>query len=129
MARKNVCLFTLFTAALMMLGCSGGSQPATGVRPVASGRRLSVEVENQNFYDATIYAYDQGSRKRLGIVDSEGSRSFTFSWTTGNLRFLVDFFANGCILTDPLFVESGDDILVVLQPQDFRMASQDVCNI
>lgn len=126
MVRRNLCLVTV---AVMTLGCGGSSQPATGVRPVASERRLSVEVQNQNYYHATIYAYDRGSRKRLGIVDSEGSRSFTFFWTTGNLRFLVDFFANGCILTDPLFVDAGDDILVVLQPQDFRMASQDVCNI
>ncbi len=126
MARRNL---SLVIVAVMALGCGGGSQPATGVRPVASERRLSVEVENQNFYDATVYAYHQGTRTRLGVVGSEGSRSFTFSWVTGDLRFLVDFFANGCILTDPLFVDAGDDILVVLQPQDFRMASRDVCNI
>ncbi len=126
MARNEVCLVTM---ALIALGCGGGSRPATGVRPVVSERRVSVEVQNQTFYDATVYAYKEGTRNRLGVVGSDGSRSFTFSWVTGDLRLLVDFFANGCILTDPLFVDAGDDILVVLQPQDFRAALQDLCRL
>jgi hypothetical protein len=117
----------LAVAAAMALACGGGSQPATGVRPTASERRVSVEVQNLNFYDATIYAYSAGTRIRLGVVDSEGSRSFSFSWTTGPVQFLVDFFANGCMLTDRLFVDAGDQILVVLETQDFRKASKELC--
>ncbi len=126
MASTKLCLVTV---ALTVLGCGGGSQPANGVRPVASERRVSVEVENQTFYDATIYAYNQVARTRLGVVGSGGSRSFAFLWVTGDLRFLVDFHANGCILTDPLFVDAGDDVLVVLEPQDFRGALQEMCRL
>lgn len=117
----------LVAVATIALACGGGNPPATGVRPLISESRLSVEVENLNFYDATIYAYSEGVRIRLGVVDSEGSRTFSFNWTTGSIRFLVDFFANGCMLTDRIFVDAGDQLLVVLETQDFRKASKELC--
>ena len=43
------------------------------------------------------------------------------------LVLLIDFFANGCILTDQMPVDRGDDLLLILQPQDYRKASQALC--
>ncbi len=109
--------------------CGGRSGSGAPVRPADEREEISVEVQNQNFYQATVYAYRAGSRKRLGVVESQRTRSFEFVWITGDLRFLIDFFANGCILTEPLPVDRGDDLLLILEPQDFRRASRAVCRV
>ena len=116
-------VFWVFAA----FACAGGSGTGSSIRPVDEREEVSVEVQNQNFYDATIYAYRLSSRTRLGVVESHSTRSFEFRWITGDLRFLVDFFANGCILTDQLPVDRGDDLLLILEPQDYRKASQAAC--
>ncbi len=113
-------------AAFACAGGSGTGTPTSSVRP-AGNEEVSVEVQNQNFYEATVYAYRLGSRTRLGVVESHSTRSFEFAWTSGDLRFLIDFLANGCILTDQLPVDRGDDLLLILEPQDYRKASQAVC--
>ena len=115
-------VFWVFAA----FACAGGG--GTGrPTPADQDREISVEIQNQNFYGATVYAYLRGSRTRLGMVESHSTKSFEFLWTTGDLRFLVDFLANGCILTDQLNVNQGDLLLLVLEPQDYRKASQAVC--
>ena len=115
-------------AAFACAGGSGTGVPTSSVRPMEK-EKVSVEVQNQNFYQATVYAYRLGSRTRLGIVESQGTRSFDLVWTTGDLRFLVDFLAGGCILTQPMAVDRGDDVLLVVEPQDYRRASQAVCRV
>ncbi len=61
------------------------------------------------------------------MVESLGTRSFEFAWIAGDLRFLVDFFANGCLLTPPMAVDRGDDLLLILEAQDYRNTSQALC--
>ncbi len=119
-------VFWMF-AAFACAGGSGTGAPMSSVRPADEKEEISVEVRNQNFYQATVYAYRAGNRRRLGVVESQSTRSFEFVWFTGDLRFLVDFFANGCILTESLPVDRGDDLLLILEPQDYRKASQAVC--
>lgn len=114
-------------AAFACAGGSGAGAPTSRVPPVDEKEEISVEVQNQNFYQVTVYAYRGGSRTRLGVVESQGTRSFEFMWITGDLRFLVDFLASGCILTERLSVDRGDDLLLILEPQDYREASQAVC--
>ena len=115
-------------AAFACAGGSGTGVPTSSVRPMEK-EKVSVEVQNQNFYQATVYAYRAGNRARLGVVESQSTRSFEFMWITGDLRFLIDFFANGCILTDPLPVDRGDELLLILEPQDYRKASQALCRV
>ena len=114
-------------AAFACAGSSGTGTPASSVRPAVGKEEISVEVQNQNFYGATVYAYRLGSRTRLGVVESHSTRSFEFRWITGDLRFLVDFFANGCLLTPPMAVDRGDDLLLILEAQDYRNTSQALC--
>ncbi len=106
--------------------CAGGSSRSS-IRPAEAKEDISVEVRNENFYEATVYAYWSGTRRRLGVVESLGTRSFEFAWITGDLRFLVDFFANGCLLTRPMAVDRGDDLLLILEAQDYRNTSQALC--
>ena len=120
-------VFWMF-AAFACAGGSGTGVPTSSVR-LMEKEKVSVEVQNQNFYQATVYAYRAGNRARLGVVESQSTRSFEFVWITGDLRFLIDFFANGCILTESVAVNRGDDVLLILEPQDYRRASQAVCRV
>ena len=120
-------VFWVFAAFACARG-SGTGAPGSNVRSTERGQ-ISVEVQNQNFYGVTVYAYRAGSRTRLGVVEAQNTRSFDFVWITGDLRFLVDFLAGGCILTPPMAVDSGDDVLLVVEPQDYRRASQAVCRV
>ena len=129
MTVKILGLVFLVFAAFACAGGSGTGAPASSPRLADEKEKVSVEVQNQNFYQATVYAYRLGSRTRLGIVESQGTRSFDFVWTTGDLRFLVDFLANGCVLTQPMAVDRGDDLLLILEPQDYRRASQALCRV
>ncbi len=106
--------------------CAGGSS-GSSIRPADEKEEVSVEVRNENFYEATVYTYRAGSRTRLGVVESNSTRSFEFRWITGDLRFLVDFFANGCLLTPTMSVDRGDDLLLILEAQDYRKSSQALC--
>ena len=118
-------VFWMF-AAFACAGGSGTGVPTSSVRPMEK-EKVSVEVQNQNFYQATVYAYRAGNRARLGVVESQSTRSFEFVWITGDLRFLIDFFANGCILSEPVAVDRGEEVLLILEPQDYRRASQALC--
>ncbi len=111
------------SAAFACAGGSGGSS----IRPADEKEEVSVEVRNENFYEATVYTYRAGSRTRLGVVESNSTRSFEFRWITGDLRFLIDFFANGCLLTPSMSVDQGDDLLLILEAQDYRKSSQALC--
>ncbi len=115
-------VFWVFAA----FACAGGSG-GSSIRPADERRGISVEVRNENFYEATVYTYRAGSRTRLGVVESNSTRSFEFRWVTGDLRFLIDFFANGCLLTPSMPVDRGDDLLLILQAQDYRKSSQALC--
>ena len=118
-------MFAVFACA----GGSGTGAPASSPRLADEKEEVSVEVQNQNFYQATVYAYRAGNRARLGVVESQSTRSFEFVWITGGLRFLIDFFANGCVLTESVSVNRGEEVLLILEPQDYRRASQAVCRV
>ena len=126
MTAKIIGLVFWVFAAFACAGGSGTGAPTSSVRPMEK-EKISVEVQNQNFYQATVYAYRAGNRARLGVVESQSTRSFEIVWITGDLRFLIDFFANGCILTESVAVDRGEEVLLILEPQDYRRASQALC--
>ncbi len=119
-------------AVALMTACSMGhaGPPTTDPRQTALGSRergLRVEVQNQNFYDVTIYAYRGGSRTRLGTVSTNHTEFFTFDWSLTEVRFLVDFLSAGCLLTASLPVHEDEELLLILQSSDHRRASQRTC--
>ena len=57
-------VFWMF-AAFACAGGSGTGVPTSSVR-LMEKEKVSVEVQNQNFYQATVYAYRAGNRARLG---------------------------------------------------------------
>jgi outer membrane biogenesis lipoprotein LolB len=126
MKRLEVAIATI--SLTLLAACAGRSARSTSFEGADSRQQeLTVEVENQNYYGATIHAYRAGGRRRLGFVEAYQTGSFSFDWPNADLRFLIDFLAAGCIITESLSVGSGDDLLLVLQSSDNQRARQEVC--
>ena len=96
-------------------GCaSGGGGPQTGP-PVV------VEVQNNNYADATVYALLDGERQRLGVVIGKSDESFGIPWRPNlYLRLEVRFLGGAACATDYFPMDPGQHYVLDLQP-DLRM--------
>ena len=100
----------LAIAALALAACATAfpiDDPFVG-GGVATSIRL--DVENQNFYDATIYVMeDQGPARRVGDVVGNGNRSFQVPWDfAAAMSFRIDLLAGGSCITPPIVVSPGE---------------------
>ena len=71
---------------------------------------IRLDVENRNFYDATIYVMqDQGPARRVGDVGGNGKRSFQVPWEfAAAMSFRIDLLAGGSCTTPPVVVSPGE---------------------
>ena len=91
-------------------GLVGRSMPAN-----ARDRELSLFVRNQNFYDATLYAIGPGGmRQRLGTVTGNTEETLRFRWSRLELRIEIDLLSVGSTLTEPLPVDEGDELELII---------------
>ena len=88
---------------------------------------MTVEVQNQNHNSATVYAYREGFRDRLGVVEAADTKTFAFRWPTYYVRFLINFLGQGCVITESLSVDPGDDLLLVIRVIDDEGADRSLC--
>jgi hypothetical protein len=93
-------------------GRAGSEESPEEERP----RYLKVEVDNQNFYDATIYAVRPGIRLRIGRVVGFGKETFQFAWPDLDLRFEIALLSVGSYYTWSLPVERGDHLALTILP-------------
>lgn len=110
--------WTFVTAAFVLGGCrllgggKGGGEDEPRPAPI-----LTLRVENQNFYDATLYALARsGERTRLGIVTGNTQGTFTFRWVHDELRVVIQLLAGGATATDVILVNPGDSLNLVITP-------------
>jgi hypothetical protein len=99
--------------ALLLGGC-GPFRTDDGLRGMD---RTWVVVENQNFYQATIFARVNSSRVRLGEVpgNSRGTLSAPRP-ATGEIRVEVRLLAVGAFTSYPVSVAPGDTVHVTVPP-------------
>lgn len=110
--------WTHLSAVLLLCGCGllgggkGGGEEEPRPAPI-----LTLHVENQNFYDATLYALARsGEQQRLGIVTGNSQGTFTFRWSQDELRVIIRLLAGGSIATDPILVNPGDSLSLTITP-------------
>ncbi len=82
----------------------------------ARDRDLTIDVQNQNFYDANIYAVYGGYRQRLGFVTGLSEKSFEFRWNRLDLQIDIKFISAGSYLTESLLVDEGDWLELRIDP-------------
>ncbi len=114
--RKFRAAFLTLTVAALVVVPAVAAQTASEERsetPAAVLERTTVQVNNDNWHDITVYAIRSGYRRRLGTVTSFTSRVFTlppaFLIHSGGLRLIADpIGSRGSHVSEPLFVNAGD---------------------
>jgi hypothetical protein len=96
--------------ALALSGCATVFPPDDPFVGGGVATSIRLDVENQNFYDATIYVMeDQGPARRVGDVVGNGNRSFQVPWDfAAAMSFRIDLLAGGSCITPPLVVSPGE---------------------
>ena len=103
---------TLMLGACGLAGGGGGGNEEPRPEPI-----LTLYVENQNFYDATLYAFSPGGeRQRLGNVGGNNHATFTFRWLQNELRVIIRLLAGCETATDNMLVSPGDSLHLIIQP-------------
>jgi len=103
---------TLMLCACGLVGGGGGGEEEPRPEPI-----LTLHVENQNFYDATLYALSRGGdRQRLGVVGGNNQATFTFRWLQDELRVIIQLLAGGSTATESMLVSPGDSLNLIIQP-------------
>lgn len=94
------------------VGCASlsGGESRTGWDVGSSEEQVvELQVTNQNFKDARIYAIWGGERRRLGMVSGNSSQTFRVQWRPGaTLRIEVDFLAGGGFLSEGVSTWPGE---------------------
>jgi outer membrane biogenesis lipoprotein LolB len=110
------------SAAVLALcaACATSQSQPLDQFPIERTRDLTLHVENQNFYDATLYAVSDAQRLRLGIVGGHQDGDFTFRWRQLDLRIEIDLLSVGKYVTDELPVDEGDELELQIQPDLHR---------
>jgi hypothetical protein len=103
-------------SALAVLSCGKGPPPA--VDPMEAAY---LEVQNQSFYDMTVYAIRSGMRIRMGIVSGNQTQVFPIPRSLVNqglpLRFMADpIGGRQSPYSEEIAVRPGDTIVIRIPP-------------
>lgn len=110
----------LALVALSGTGC-GSAQRRVALFGEPEGKQLlRIEVQNNNFNDATVHAmWEGGGRRRLGTVTGKGTGVFTLEWTTSRpIQLEIDFLAGGTCTTDRITASPGDSLDLMIGISD-----------
>ena len=108
-------------ATVLTLGCSGGMvrdpmRPGNGF-----GGPVQLTVENNDFNDAVVYANWQGSvRHRVGLFTGKTTQTVTLEWRGDVVQVEVDFIAGSAFFVDPIDVQAGDHLDIVLMAESSK---------
>ena len=82
---------------------------------------IVVRIDNQNFYDATVYLRWQSDRRRLGVVVGHTRRTFTTRLRAPTVQIEVQLLAGGGLVGDRVSVGPGDVVDVEVTAQQERL--------
>jgi len=105
-----------------MIGACRSGGEAADAQPGPDRGPATLEVENQNFLDMTVYVVDVGARQRLGVARGSSTTTLTIPARlirggASPLRFLADPIGQqGLPVTDEIVVEPGDSVKLVIPP-------------
>ena len=104
---------------LLLLACSAGAGDGA---PAPERGPATLEVENRNFLDMTVYVVDGGVRQRLGVARGNATTSLAIPerlirGRASPLRFLCDpIGGQGLPVSEEIMVEPGDTVELLIPP-------------
>ena len=97
--------------ALAAAGCASPGRAVPLFGEPEEKQLIRIQVQNNDFNDATLHALWDGGRKRLGTVTGKGSGTFTLAWDhDGPLQLEIDFLAGGKCTTGAITAKPGDSL-------------------
>lgn len=109
---------TRIVALTFALGVGSAACASPGESPFGDGVQpgtVQVEVDNQNFYDATIYVLSGAGERRLGIVPGKTKKTFVARLVApADVRLRVRMLAGGSFTTDPMNTIPGEIIQLII---------------
>lgn len=111
--RKSALLLSTAAVIAGLTACSGRGES----EPPAPEAPVRVVIENQNFYDATIYLrWYSGERRRLGAVTGHTTKEFDTRWVAPEVQVEVDLLAGGTYRGDRISISPGESVEVQIPP-------------
>lgn len=107
-----------FLSTALLMGCGGGTvrdpmRPGSGF-----GAPVQLTVQNNDFNDAVVYAnWSGGVRDRVGLFTGKTKQTMSFPWRGDMVVFEVDFIAGDILTIEPIDVQAGDHLDLVLQAE------------
>jgi hypothetical protein len=104
--------------AIASIGCrTGNASRKTDDGPV----RTTIDVQNQDFNDMTVYVIVNGARTRLGMAPGNKTTVLTIPeyllTGTSFLRFVADpIGGNRAPVTEEVDVTPGDQLVMIINP-------------
>jgi hypothetical protein len=109
----------LATALVLLITACGSRSRHPDSRPAILHADVSVEVENHNWSDITVYLVTSGLPQRLGMVTAQGNANFAFPSqrlnTASNVRLRALPVAGEAYTTEPILVQPGQAIMWTLE--------------
>jgi hypothetical protein len=120
-ARSSLPVVAALMLASQLGGCAGRKGADSEAWP-QSQAEVTIEVENQNFYDARVYLLVLSKRTRLGLVSGYSTQTFSFALQPDEVRIEVDFIGGaGGFVTEPMPVSAGDQLELQILPDAHRL--------
>jgi len=115
--RRILAVLLILGTGVVATACTGGGR---GVRP-GSEPVTTVEVENQNFSDMTVYLVNGGQRIRLGRATGKSKTALRLPRSVltfpRELQFQTEPMGRRDIAsTSRIWVSPGDTVLLVITP-------------
>ena len=111
----------MFAVAVLFGACASTGGPDS---PYGGGsNRITIEVDNLNWSDATLWAHKGGARQRLGVVGGKKRARFDMEWSySQTLEVEIDLLAGSRCITPTLSVDP-DDIIELQIPIELETGS------
>ena len=108
----------LLLAVASPVGCRTGGAPARSDDGPAT---TTIDIQNQDFNDMTVYVLVNGQRTRLGIAPGNRTTVLTIPrylvQGTSYLRFVCDpIGGNRTPVSEEIDVSSGDHLVMIISP-------------
>jgi len=122
MSRTPRLALLLLFAVGTVTACSSRRRPRDESFPP-----ITVDVNNHNFYDATIYLLWQSNRRRLGVASGNGEQNFTTNWGGPEVTVVIEMLAGRRYQSIPIGVSPGDGLVVEIPvaPERFHVYRRD----